>query len=362
MIDPYDPDWPDIEADPDVPAPSGYKPSRCGIPWNDLQYVYDTADAERPWFADGAIEGTPIVVLSGPEKRAKSWCAMQLAAASCIAAPWLGCWPVRRFGSPIYLDGEYGAHEFARRLARISRGMEQRPEVILPVVRHLDSNPLVFEPGNSAYRKVLLECQEDPPVLIIVDPLRNHLAGDENEAQHIIGAFRMIAALRDAASCPVLVIHHLNKTGYSSGSRAIQTRADLLIHGTDEDDPEYTVRGRTVRAVDSITAPFHIDVTHVHDEDDRRARSVVSRRSIAGVGDAGSQLAARIMPLLETGPKTVNWMRGKLNRNQNDILAALQRMEAAGGLAQVRLNWGGRTTMGWKLADRSDSSERSADD
>jgi len=34
---------------------------------------YVDAAAERDWIVEGAIEGTPIVLLTGPEKSGKSW-------------------------------------------------------------------------------------------------------------------------------------------------------------------------------------------------------------------------------------------------------------------------------------------------
>jgi hypothetical protein len=81
-------------------------------------------------------------------------------------------------------------------------------------------------------------------------------------------AFRAIGELRDAAQAPVMVVHHLNKSGGYSGSRAIMGRADLIFEGSDGDTPLYQTRGRSLRRDDRILQPFSVNVAHENDSDD----------------------------------------------------------------------------------------------
>ena len=248
--------------------------------WSDLLAAYAGVGAERPWFAEGAIEGSPIIMFSGPEKSHKSWSAMQLAAATVVGGPWLERFPVRRPGPVVYLDGEYGEHEFARRVVRLSRGMGAEPTDVLRNIRHFYSAQMTLTPGDGALRKVLSAIGAERPSLVVLDPLRNHLDGSENDSDVIVRAYKCLDALRGAGQCPVLVIHHLNKSGGFSGSRAITTRADFIVEGSDTTTPTYTARGRTLRpALDSIAQPFVIDVTHENDHDDRIAATRLAWRS-----------------------------------------------------------------------------------
>lgn len=83
--------------------------------------------------------------------------------------------------------------------------------------------------------------------------------------------------LRDAARCPVLALHHLNKSGGFTGNRAITTRADLIIEGSDDEKPEYETRGRQLRArIDPIAQPFTISVEHENDDDDTMAATRIT--------------------------------------------------------------------------------------
>jgi hypothetical protein len=237
--------------------------------WSDLVSTFAGVGRERPWFAEGAIEGAPLIMFSGPEKSHKSWTGMQLAVATVTGGAWLGRFPIRKPGRVVYLDGEYGEHEFTRRVVRIARGMGAHPREVLAAIRHHYSVDLVLLPSDATFRRVLAAVRAEPPSLIVLDPLRNHLDGSENDSDAVVRAYRCLDALRVAGCCPVLSIHHLNKSGGFSGSRAITTRADLIIEGSDAETPTYSVRGRTVRpTVDAIARPFSIAISHEHDGDD----------------------------------------------------------------------------------------------
>lgn len=245
--------------------------------WSDLVGALESVGKERPWFAEGAIEGSPIIMFAGPEKSHKSWAAMQLAVATILGGKWLGKFQIKRPGSVAYFDAEYGAYEFARRVARIARGMGAEPRTVLAQIRHFYSSGMLLNLSDQELQEHGRDIAAQRPALIIVDPLRNHLDGDENSAEAINAAYRALDRLRITGNCPVHVLHHLNKSGGFSGSRAIVTRADLIVEGSDSKTaPQYITRGRTVRANDAIVASFSIRVQHEHDHDDTIASTIVS--------------------------------------------------------------------------------------
>jgi hypothetical protein len=255
--------------------------------WTDLSKIQITN--ERRWFAEGAIEGEPLICLAGPERKGKSWLMMALAVAVAgDGEKWIGRFPLHKHGGVIYLDGEYGAVEFKRRIERLARGMGLDPALVCSPerMRYHYSTDVVLAYQATAQRGVPVGISDpvlkeihadvlnDVPALIVLDPLRNHLTGDENAMHVIAEANRCLRALKAAGNCPLIYSHHLNKSGTFSGSRAIITMADLPIEGTDAKTIEsviYTTKGRTVRTADPLAKPFSITVEHTDDEQDEIA-------------------------------------------------------------------------------------------
>ncbi len=326
-----------------IPAPARRPPAgterRPRTEWSDLSAALADVGAERDWFAEGAIEGDPLALFVAPEKSGKSWALMQLAVAAVTGGAWLGRFPIRRRGSAVLLDGEYGQTETARRLARIARGMGHDPRAVLSQVRHFHSAGLRLVKDDPLLLGVFHDLKANPAAVVIIDPLRNHLAGSENESEVALDALWCCQALCNAAGCPVIIAHHLNKSGGTSGSRALLTRADLVIEGSDEEQPWYRTRGRTVRQGDAIATPFTVEIRHTNDDDDRVARTQLAARlqgEKAGKGSL-SKSAHRMLDAVrnKTKPTSVGTLRKITNQNDAVAKRALGELEAA-GLAEQR--------------------------
>jgi predicted transcriptional regulator len=215
---------------------------------------------------------------------------------------------------------------------------------------------LVLLPSDATFRRVLAAVRAEPPSLIVLDPLRNHLDGSENDSDAVVRAYRCLDALRVAGCCPVLSIHHLNKSGGFSGSRAITTRADLIIEGSDAETPTYSVRGRTVRpTVDAIAKPFTIAISHEHDGDDAIASTRLKFAS--EVDDAElplglSKLGRKILKFLsrQGEPRTANYIARSVSRGGSDVRNELEDLIAAGHVEFLPggVIFGGRATDGFR--------------
>lgn len=346
-------------APPKPPEPEPEKKERF---FTDLGAVFRSVGRARDWFAEGAIEGNPLIVLSGPEKKNKSWAAMDLAVATITGGSWLGEFKIARRGPCFYCDGEYGEYDFARRVARICRGAGADPAAIMKTLGHLYSTKLTLKEGNGAFATLLAYAKKVRPALIIVDPFRNHLDGDENLVPIIIQAASRLSELRDAAGCPLMVLHHPNKAGTPSGSRSIQTRADLLITGTDAEEPVYTTTGRRIRArIDPIAVPFSISVEHQDDDDDSIAQTRV-RRVVVDPSDlqidGPSKLARMVLAFLRTQsePRSANYIakatqeKSGKSRSNGDVKDALEELRGD-GLAECvpsGVVFNGRNHDGWR--------------
>ena len=326
--------------------------------WSDLLDAFDNVGKERPWFAEGAIEGCPIIMFAGPEKSHKSWTAMQLAVATVLGGKWLGRFQIMRPGPVVYLDGEYGPHEFVRRIARIARGMSADPREVLRQIRHLYSTSLVLKVGDPELVRVGKQIQEHKPALIVLDPLRNHLNGDENSAPVILEANKCLSMMRGSGGCPVLALHHLNKSGSFTGNRAITTRADLIIEGTDGETPSYTTRGRTVRQMtDPIAQPFTIAASHEHDDDDTIATTRIACSAASGAATLPpdvSEFGGKILAVLKKheDPRTKSYIATAVGRSNGDTETELRRLKDARHVEEVLggVVFKGKEYDGWKLA------------
>jgi hypothetical protein len=283
------------------------------------------------------------VLLAGPEKSGKSWILHDLAVATVAGGNWLGRFPIRRPGSVVILDAEYGDGETARRLARIARGRGLDPSQVLTRVRHLYSFDLRLHHDDRGLLDLCRDLEADPPAVVIVDPLRNHLNGSENEAETVLDASYACAAMRGAAAAPVVVAHHLNKSGGTSGSRALLGRADLLLEGTDEAQPWYGTRGRRVRQGDAIASRFTVQIQHEHDDDDSRARTVLALR-FEGENAGKTELsvgARRMLDVLRlrTEPASEWALRRKTRQNAAVARRALEELEGKGQAKRQGKSW-----------------------
>lgn len=325
-----------------TPSPTTIKSngaSSSDAKWSDLLGAYADLGRERDWFAEGAIEGTPVALFIGPEKTGKSWVLHDLAVATVLGTKWLGRFEVRRAGVVVALDAEYGAAEFTRRIARLARAHGRDPRDVLPHIRHLHSTGVWLDPESRSLQGVLRAVAIVKPELVIVDPLRNHLNGSENDGEAVLEALRCADAFRRFGGCPVMIAHHLNKSGGFSGHRALRGRADLVFEGTDEEQPWYGVIGRTLRRADPIANRFTVNIRHDNDDDDTIAKTILSCR-FEGEASGRSNLsksALRVLDVLraDATPLTVRAIRGETK--QSNLLAkrALEELRDA-GLADER--------------------------
>lgn len=322
----------------------------------DLGQVLKFAKNERDWFARGAIEGAPLVMLLGPEKAGKSWKMGDLVVATTMGLQWLHQFQIERPGRVLYLDGEYGPPEFARRIARLARGRGIDPQRVTDKLDYHYSTDFVLEKNNPAYRRVAKDVRRNEYQLIILDPLRNHLEGSENESQVINDAFRALNAIRTAARCPVVTLHHLNKVGQFAGSRAITARNDLLLEGTDTDPPVYMAKGRTLRShTDPIAQPFVVEVEHLNDDDEERAKTIVTWKPQGAFSSDPKNLKPLERKLLDClraqkAPRSLNYLASAVNSKSERIGEPLDRLEDLGLIefCELSVEYRGKMYDGYK--------------
>ncbi len=248
------------------------------------------------------------------------------------------------------LDGEYGSREYARRLLRLARGRGLDPQRVMRDVHYVYSAgwslrsapaPTKENRHRREYQDGLVALVDDlrdgriEPSLLVVDPMRNHLGadGDENSARDVVALCTTVNALRSLAGCPVILPHHLNQAGSTAGSRALPGRVDLIIEGTDEAQPWYSARGRTIRDGDPIAQRWSAEIRHEHDKDDSRAATTLTLRTAGQRGPSRPALpksAARVLDALAAGGMTASRLRQLLVMGGSAAKQALEHLEQAG--------------------------------
>lgn len=139
-----------------------------------------------------------------------------------------------------------------------------------------------------------------------------------------------------------------------SGSRAITTRADLIIEGSDTKIPRYSAKGRTIRpAIDPIATPFCIELDHSDDEDDTRAATRLTYAANSGPGGKWG-LRDQILGQLKKEPRTVNYLATATSRNAADVATAIQKLVESGAVVPAKATNNGRTYDGFGLAPDPD--------
>src|SRR5262249_15978501 len=148
--------------------------------------------------------GNPIGLLVGKEKSGKSWLGLEMAVSTICGDSFLGRFPVRRQGPVLLLDAEYGKHETTRRFIRLARAHGREAIQLADDFDYVHARGWSIkydrdeQPRNkvtSDVRRLVSDLREmrkagdAGPALIVIDPLRNFLAGNENDAEAVTDFF-----------------------------------------------------------------------------------------------------------------------------------------------------------------------------
>jgi RecA-family ATPase len=222
---------------------------------------------EREWHVKGLIPARNATSLGGDGGTGKSLLAAQLAVATVLGRPWLGC-EVQQ-GPVIYLGAEDDPAEMHRRFADIAAeqgiGLEQLQDLHLCCLAGKDAvlamaNEYGTVQPTERWREVRRLVRKFRPALVVYDTLADLFAGNENargQAQQFVSMLRGLAIETGAAA---LLLSHPSLAGMASGTGTSgstawsnSVRSRLYLDRVREDGAE---RDRSVRVLRTMKSNY----------------------------------------------------------------------------------------------------------
>jgi AAA domain len=176
---------------------------------------------EPRWLIRGLWPAGSYGIVASPPKAGKSWLAYDLAVSVASASPFLGSLPIDDPGGVLFLAGEDGERSALRRLAAIVSARGGSIEADLAAVRLCTTPILLAREADLA--ELRAELEQDPPTLVVLDPLYVAAAGAKGGDLYAMGeVLRTLQELAQGVGASLFVTHHVRKgTDAASGIDAV---------------------------------------------------------------------------------------------------------------------------------------------
>jgi hypothetical protein len=199
----------------------------AGVPEVDVMDFIATGGDEddEEWLVDGLVPLHGLTILGGNPKSGKTLFALDLCISVATCGAFLG-----RDTSPaafLFVTEEGTPGEMRKRFRRLiaSRGVPSLPGRVIHRRGIRFDDPRSWQSVREAIGRL------DQPTLLVLDPLRDLLVGDENDSNTIATVARAIhAILRDYEQVTVVLLHHLSKRGDGDGGQRL--RGSTALWGT----------------------------------------------------------------------------------------------------------------------------------
>ena len=218
---------------------------------------------------EGLIHESETIVLGGRPKVGKSRIAHQLALSLVDGRTFLGmAVPTPR--RVLLLDLENGGRGLRDRLIKMSATTTAKDRLFVAFSDTLADPKLTNTPEGMAHLRDLLN--RTRAEVLVIDPWRLWLGGDENESAQVVNGLKALSELRrDHPALVILIIHHCRKesgespkklledprlwTENLSGHHALMSHAHAGygLERRMEDDEELIVFGGVARNVEPMT-------------------------------------------------------------------------------------------------------------
>jgi RecA-family ATPase len=167
-------------------------------------------------------------IVGAEPKSWKSWLTLQVAISVASGKPLFKRLPVEK-GRAVVFSAEGGKDLVRSRAVALCRALDVD-------IRALDLE-VIDVPSLQLDRErdidILADVAATRPALLVLDPLRELHAGDENDAAAIAKLLLPLRLLQREFGCAVMLVHHMAKVGADSGGRRLgqRLRGSSALHG-----------------------------------------------------------------------------------------------------------------------------------
>jgi hypothetical protein len=202
-----------------------------GVVFHSAEQLLTTPVPDVSFYWGDILRTNGMLTIVAKPKMFKSFLAIQGGLNIATGTEFLGM-PTKK-GNVLYFNFEIAAPMFQQRLQDVFRAMDIPPPGGFEVIHADASYGLDTPKGKSQFDKAITEFIKNHGSLdvIIIDPRRNAMAGDENQSEIMTTWCQNLKSLMTKYSFASIVVHHegKNTTGSGRGSSVFDAFVDTTV-------------------------------------------------------------------------------------------------------------------------------------
>jgi hypothetical protein len=187
------------------------------------------------WLVDELITPASVCMIAGEPKTAKTWAGIEILVSLLTGSKVFGKFKARHVEKPVFAflaeDQRRSLRNRVRSIAS-GKGIDPRPWAGRFLFQSLQPLNLL---NDQHCAKLIADIRRRAPdgiACLYLDPLRNLHHGEENSSTEMTPVWDRLRALRTVLGCPVIVTHHMGKSGGGGQRRGGQrARGSNATHG-----------------------------------------------------------------------------------------------------------------------------------
>ncbi len=185
-----------------------------------------------PWLIQGLVTERSVGVTSAEPKSIKTWIELENALAVATGTPSMGEYQTGPARPVALFLAEDDARSARNRLSSLAAARGMEPALALRNV-HVSCRQHLNLGNDADLIWILASCAQIPGLaLVVLDPLRDVHAAEENDSTGMADVMGRLRAIRDIVGCSVRTPHHAKKETSGRSERGGQNmRGSSAIHG-----------------------------------------------------------------------------------------------------------------------------------
>lgn len=171
--------------------------------WSDYEFVNQTFPT-NPLVSGDIVDAGEKILIAGPSESGKSFLALQWAMELASQGDWFG-FSVMRKCRVLVLQSEVSTPRYQERYNKLRGNYDGELDLFIATTEELKLDTVV---GCNAFADVV---RDYVPDVVIFDPLRAFMEGDENNSKDVERFFQYVSKTQADDPFTLMVIHHVVK-------------------------------------------------------------------------------------------------------------------------------------------------------